>query len=190
MDPTILNLTQQPEELSKVHASDYYWYLRSPEFIKAFIAPLGDFVDEIGKPVLDVGCGEGYLAEHVMVSYCGFDGSDTAVMRAKRLRSGPGRRFYQGRLEDPDFTLGDFGTLVFGGLFSVLVKPERMVEFVNAYLDGYAASRFIVYDLERLDPSPLDEAFTLLKEYHADAGIKSKPDVYSKRQILSYERGA
>lgn len=185
MDETILNLTQQPGELSKIHADDYYWYLTSQAFIDAFIRPLGAIVDELGGPVLDVGCGEGCLVDHCTSDYMGFDGSDTAIERARRLRSRGA--FHLGRLESPDFDLGHFRTIVFGGIFSVLVKPDRAVEFVTEYCRGYGAERFVVYDLERLDLTPFDEAFGPQLTFYRQSAVIDLQDVKRHRKIVAYE---
>lgn len=185
MDADILNLNQQPEELTKVHATDYYWYLRSKPFIETFISRIGMVVNILGDSVLDVACGEGYLAGECDVRYAGFDGSDEAIRKARE--SHPDKQFEVGRLESPDFGLGQFDAVVFGGVFSVLVKPERHAEFVAEYCKGYGAKWVIIYDLERLDMSPFDGHFQKVTSWSGNVDMHAEiGDVRTDRKIAVY----
>lgn len=187
---TILNLNQQSDELNEIHGEkDYYWYLRSPEFIEAFIKPLGGIVDSFGEPCLDVACGEGVLYDHVNVPYVGIEGSEAAIAKARRDR--PKATVMLGRMESPAVEpqpgkdRAEFGTIIFGGLLAVLVKPEHHVEFVNLYRQ-FNPRRFIIYDLERTDTSFLDKAFRRTHEFHGVANLKKIIDVKRRRKILVY----
>ena len=182
---SVLNLVQTPRELDELYGSkDYYWYLRSPPFVDAFIKPMATIINEIGLPCLDVGCGEAVLFDHLKVPYVGIEGSASAIERANHCR--PTARIVRGRIESPVaiFPL-DFGTIVFGGLFSVLVKPDRQFDFINRYA-AFKPKFFIVYDLERTDTTQIDERFERILERHATAEIDLKPDVKRHRKILVY----
>jgi len=185
----MLNINQSPDTLDEIHGEmDYYWYLRSPAFIKAFIKPLGELVNSFGDVCLDVGCGEGVLFDHVKVTYYGIEGALEAVKKARRDR--PTAMVMHGRIEAPPDVLdgSSIGTIVFGGLLSVLVKPECHAKFASLYR-RFQPQRFIVYDLERLDTSHLDAAFRRVSEFHAVAEIDGIEDVKKARKILVYEYG-
>lgn len=209
---SVLNLVQTPRELDELYGSkDYYWYLRSPPFVEAFIKPMATVINEIGLPCLDVGCGEAVLFDYLKVPYAGLEGSSSAIERANYCR--PSARVIHGRIEAPVATLlthfrrdvpvgldsaisgrieppiaivpPEFGTIVFGGLFSVIVNPERQVDFISRYA-AFKPQFFIVYDLERTNTDRIDLRFSRILERHATAEIHLKPDVKRHRKILVY----
>lgn len=182
---SVLNLVQTPRELDELYGSkDFYWYLRSPPFVDAFVKPMAEIINEIGLPCLDVGCGEAVLFDHLKVRYAGMDGSASAIERARKCR--PLASIVSGRIESPESLLpSEFGTIVFGGLFSVLVKPECQVAFIERYA-AFNPQFFIVYDLERTDTSRIDERFELVRSVHATAAMKLEPDVKRHRKIRLY----
>ena len=181
----MLSLVQSLENLNHVYEDDYYWYLRSPEFRRVFLVPLGIIVDGLGLPCLDVGCGEGQLGDHVSkVCYSGFDGSDVAIQRARENL--PVADLRVGRIESPPDFDGDFGTVVFGGLFQVLVAQEQQVEFLEIYRERYRAVNFVVYDLFSLDTSRIDESYSLMMHYEARADMALTPAVKLHRKIRVY----
>lgn len=186
MTTQLLNINQSPDELAKVHSDDYYWYLRSEPFIRAFIWPLGDAVNRIGKPCLDVGCGEGYLHDFVHVPYFGFDGSATAIQKAIEAR---GDHFTVGRMESPHVPAGFVpGVVVFAGIFHVLVKKGRRTELVELYRERFPSlSHMVICDLELLDQGEFDSRYRLLSSLHATADCPGVIEVKRRRKILIYE---
>ena len=189
MTKSWLNLDQPPEELRQVHDTDYYWYLRSAPFRRAFIEPLTDRVNRLSLPVLDVGCGEGYLLQEARVPYLGLDGSESAIQKARQVYGAA--RFTLGRLEDPQLPVDfDFGTVVFGGIFSVLVKRAHYVDLVELYRGLTPKLQYLViYDLETLDTQAFDDKYRRLSSYHASAyGLPEDfQEVKKHRKILTYQ---
>ena len=185
MHKEVLNIVQSPAELSEMYGKeDRYWYLSSQPFIEAFIKPMAVIVNGIGLPVLDAGCGEGILGSYCQVPYVGFDGSNSALDRGRKRN--PQLDLRIGRIESPELLLpSDFGTIVFGGLFSVLVKPECQVAFIERYA-AFKPQFFIVYDLERTNTDRIDLRFSRITERHATADIELQPDVKRHRKILVY----
>lgn len=191
----LLNVNQSPEELEQVHgAADYYAYLRSPEFVEAFTRPVADIVNRLGKPVLDAGCGDGALAEHVSVAYAGFDGSAAAVARLQARHATPdggcGVLAWVGRLEEPR-PAGAFPTVVFSGILEVLVRPEARVPLLELYRRTYRAEHFVICDLERLDTSAIEARYgpPLEETHRVAANPGGLPDVKLRRKILLYAAG-
>lgn len=185
MSPDILNINQSAEEVNENYGEkDYYWYLRSLEFRKAFLEPLGDVVNYYGKSCLDVGCGEGQLGDYVKGHYVGFDASEAAIKRG--IARNPNLNLFVGRFENPVVGLGPFDVIVFGGVLSVLIKPAHRVELVQTYLSFYDARYAIVYDLENLDTAELDRNFWLLEHHHFQADPLPIDPVKLTRKVLVY----
>jgi SAM-dependent methyltransferase len=184
MTPDFLNINQTAEEVNDNYGEkDYYWYLRSPEFRKAFLEPLGKTVDYYGKSCLDVGCGEGQLADYVTCRYTGFDASREAIQRG--LKRNPKLNLFVSRLEDPP-PLPNYDVIVFGGILSVIIKPQYRVELVRNYIKYYEAKYAIVYDLENLDASSLNVHFQRLEERHMKSDPLPIDPVKLTRKILVY----
>lgn len=164
---------------------DYYWYLHSEQFQTVFLKPLASLINSFGEPCLDVGCGEGWLAEYVTVPYTGVEGSTVAVETARSRF--PDREFFYGRIESPLKTLlgSQFRTIIFGGILDVLVNKENYVDFLELYLIFYPA-RFVIYDLERLDTSEIDRRFNLLEKFHGSVEVGGIPEVKRHRKVLVY----
>lgn len=183
----LLNLDQSPAELNDIYgARDYYWYLRSEPFQKAFLKPLASLINAIGKPCLDVGCGEGQLAEFLSVPYLGMDGSENAIAKAEvRYQSQTWRNFIVRRFESGP-PPGNFPTVVFGGVLSVLIKPECRVKFVESFL-ACGMTAFVVYDLSNLETKDIDKRFHKQILIEAVADIEGIEDVKKKRKIVYYE---
>lgn len=193
---SLLNLNQSQEELDKVYSGNYYWYLRSWEFREKFLIPLGDLINKLGLPVLDVGCGEGQLATYVAVRYHGIDCSAVAIERASSLAYSNGvstepekslRTFCVARFEDFYSPEVKAKTVVFGGLFSVLIKPERYLDFIQLYIERFDPSYFIIYDLERTDLTEVNKHFHIIYEHHAVADLPSLQEVKRYRKFLCYK---
>lgn len=190
----MLHLDQSPARLDEVHGvMDYYDYLRAPEFVETFLKVLAGEIDNLGLPCLDVGCGEALLADLVAVPYVGLDGSTAAIAKA-RQRS-PQAQLLVGRIEDPPEKLTDpqlfprFGTLVFGGLLHVLVRADRQRDFAEFYRQRFGVGYLVVYDLETLVTTALDQAYTRLVAYHARIPrerFPHLPPVKLARKILVY----
>jgi SAM-dependent methyltransferase len=191
--PEWLNINQPPEELASMYgAEDRYWYLRSSEFGEAFLSRIGWIVDKIGVRTLDVGCGEGQLRPHVIGRYTGIDGSETAVATARKRHGHlPATFFSVERFEQyKPSPVND--VIVFGGVLSVLIRPEYRTKFIRHYCKhGMASSpsfprHFIVYDLEILDTTDIENEFKLVNEQHQTAHIDGIPDVKKHRKIQVY----
>jgi len=169
----------------------YYWYLHSPEFRDRFLKPLGWICSSLGTRVLDVGCGEGWLADHVSIPYFGLDLSKIAIARANELRSRTGRgQFHQRALEDlPWDGCPRASVVVFGGILEVMVKPEFRSDLINAYQQMTESNYTLVYDLERLQMGSIED-HELISEYHAEAypGIQTSrlETEKARRKILVY----
>lgn len=164
---------------------DYYWYLYSKQFQTAFLKPLANVVNLLDEPCLDVGCGEGWLAERIDVPYVGIEGSTIAVETARSHF--PGKEFLYGRIESPlTWAFGrSFGTVVFGGILDVLVAKESYIEFLESYLI-FSPAHFIIYDLERLDTHEIDKRFRLVEKFHGSAEVEGIPEVKKHRKVLVY----
>jgi 2-polyprenyl-3-methyl-5-hydroxy-6-metoxy-1,4-benzoquinol methylase len=80
-----------------------------------------------GVSVLDVGCGDGRLADHLpaSASYTGMDLSDAAIHRAQ-ARTGPGRRFLCGDIMDEVRESADI--VVLNEVLYFAPSPEAMLE--------------------------------------------------------------
>lgn len=158
----------------------YYAYMKSVPFRLTFLKRVGDVCAVCGGPVLDVGCGEGWLADYVPpdVRYVGIDGSATAIRTAGRLHLG--REFHKVRfedLEDPDMPVGEFRTVVFGGMLDVLVKPGRRLEVLESYREKFGAEFIVVYDLARLDTSPFRKRYGLVASHEVRIDPSEYPEL-------------
>lgn len=186
-----LNLNQTPDELRELYGErDYYYYLRSPQFCRAFIKPTAQVVNSLGRGVLDVGCGEGYLADHVTVRYLGIDGSVTAIERARERRSNIAGAFRVDRFEEPTI-IGVYPTIVLSGILEVLIKPEHRVSLIQHYINRFSTEYVVICDLERLDETALRAEFREpLIESHLIADSLSERDVEEvkrKRKLLVFK---
>ncbi len=173
---------------------DYYWYLKSEQFIKAFLKPIAGIINSAGEPCLDVACGEAILADLVTVPYWGFDGSEIAINKARIRISNTDPSKIQtnsitlgiGRIEQPTAT-GEYGTIVFGGVMEVLIKPDKRVPLLEMYQEKYRAKRFIIYDLERLDTTEIEQRYGKpVIELHGCTNVPYIVDVKNHRKILVY----
>lgn len=188
-----LNLDQSPLELARLYdKEDYYWYLRSQPFMKAFVLPLAGFVNQYADSCLDVGCGEGQLGQALedvsdceFADYHGFDGSVKSIDRGKRVYNW--MKLTVGRIEDPPDYGRSFDCVVFGNLLKVLVKPECQVELVDYYKNRYSPRYLFVYDLEVTDLSNLDKKYRTLFSYHSEVVMDGIDEVKKKRKIVGYK---
>lgn len=182
-----LNINQSPEELNEIYYDDYYWYLKSQPFKDAFLKPLGLIIDSLGDYVLDVGCGEGQLAEFVnATNYVGIDGSEVAINKAEFFHNRPFELFFQDRIEDPH-VVGLFDTIVFGGLLHVLIAKENHIEFIQMYIDRYDSNHFIIYDLADLDTDHIKSEFKMIRTLFARAEVEGLQEIKKRRKIEVYQ---
>lgn len=187
MTPTsVLNLNQSPDELRDVYDRNYYRYLDSPEFHETFLTPIGQIVDSFGQPVLDVGCGEGQLSDHILSPYLGIDGSETAIKKAIEKRATDRKRFQFERFETYQNGREWFGTVVFGGIMEVLVKPDYRVPLMMQYAERFATDQFVIYDLERLDTSLIEQKYKLIHRQSLSVVIDNLEDVKKHRKIMVF----
>lgn len=177
-------------QLDATYSRDYYWYLGSPEFHRAFLLPLADCINTLGLPVLDVGCGKGWLATLVEVPYTGFDGSLEAVIAAKQRAKTRSHRscFAVARVEDVPY-LGKCPTLVFGNVLWYLANLEYYGWLLSQYCRVYQPAWVIVYDLQRLDEERVLDCprLKLVKRYAASAHLRGVEEVKRHRKILVYQ---
>ena len=159
---TYLNHNLSQDHLDKTYQSDYYWYLKSPEFSQTFLKPLGNICNELGGHVLDVGCGEGQLYRHINVEYTGIDASSIAIERAKETWPGD---FRVARFET--WEEQGFDTVVFGGVLSVIVLPTMYISFIRKF----GGSHFIIYDLQKLDTTDIDKRWECIHSIEAKADL-------------------
>lgn len=195
MNTSILNLNQTPSELDRLYGKqDYYWYLRSPEFQKAFLEPLGLIVAKYGKTCLDVGCGEGQLGNHVpaSVQYIGVDSSSNALVRGHK--SNPNLHLRQGRIENPssfatrNLNLYRFDVVLFGNILKVIISENKQVELFELYQQWFSPIYFIVYDLEIASTIRLDMTYQRIEEHHLQSEpLKDVEPVKLNRKILVYK---
>ena len=179
--------TDIPEErLEEMYSGeDYYWYLKSPEFKETFLEPLADIINSIGEPVLDVGCGEGWLAELITVPYVGIDGSGAAIDTA--TLSFPQKTFAVGRIEYPVPLWGNANTLLLGNILYLLIKRNHFIDFIDLYRECFDLEWVIVYDLQNLDTSSLEAEYKRVSKVEASAPLKLKPDIKRHRKIEVYK---
>ena len=186
---TCLNVDLSPAELADVHGErDYYRYLRSPAYVEGVLRPVADAIVHFGSSCLDAACGEGLLADLLPshLCYAGFDGSATAVERSRARR--PDLTWLIGRIEAPPALAGPFRVLALGGVMEVLVKPEARVDLVRMYSDRFGCRHLALWDLERLDTTPLTLAFGRPKhERRLFADIVGEAEVKKHRKLLVYE---
>lgn len=186
MTTSILTEVIPQERLHEIYATEYYWYLKSEPFVNAFLRPLANEVNSRGASCLDVCCGEGQLSPLIDGRYMGIDASETAIQLARIKHN---RAFSVATLEtyatdgkEPP----NFDTVVFGGVFQVLIKPDRYVELLERYL-AFAPKQFVIYDMEHLDASSIDARFKLVHEHHATVDMPTVQDVKRSRKVLVYE---
>lgn len=178
---------------------DYYWYLKSDEFQRAFLQPLGNFAKTLGDSVLDVGCGEGWLWPHVKpMRYLGIDASEDAIRTAEKTHeqkttAPPNPDWLHCRFEDytkdkrPWFM--EFDVVVFGGILDVLVREEHRRELIDHYIKETNCKHIIIYDLQRLNASFMD-GFHLEAEVHNTVDMTDIVWVKRHRKILIYKVAA
>lgn len=187
----MLNINQPPTELEQLYGEkDYYWYLRSAPFREMFLTPLGLCIAALPgvESVLDVGCGEGQLGDHINppIRYTGFDGSVSAIARG--LSYSPGKDLRLGRMEHPEVTVqSHYDVVVLGGLLSVLVKPEHHMDFVEMYLHFFTPSYLAIYDLQRLDTYTLDTTFPAAHRYASEVTLEGIEPVKRLRKFIIYK---
>lgn len=181
-----LNLNQPTAELNEVHATDYYWYLRCSAFVESFLKPLAGLVNWYQGACLDVGCGEGLLGDLIRsdLGYLGLDGSEIAIGKARQRN--PHRPYAVARLEDPQGHMlleQKYGTVVFGGIMSVLIKPDCRSKLVSYYRERFGARQILIYDLSELDVSTFLPEYQPTLVHTAVADVDVSPEVKRKRSI-------
>lgn len=181
--------------LEEIHTTDYYWYLRSKEFVNKFLFPIAYWASDRGNNLLDVGCGEGIIGDlyegmdHAL-EYVGIEGSIEAVRKANERNSTLDIR--QGRIEKPTETINPkerFDVIVFGGILEVIVKDGRRLEFVETYIDLYGASYIIVYDLMRLDLTQFNSRYVRVEYLEDITATEVEPEVKRHRKCAMYYVG-
>lgn len=192
----LMNVNQTPEELNSIYREDYYWYLKSPQFRETFLKPLGETVKKYGRSCLDVGCGEGWLADYVSGRYVGVDGSEVAILKAVKsiYPTTSQKKFCISRIEEPHIDWFPQGwhfpdVIVFGGIFSVLVARESHLDLLKLYQDTFQdmPEVFIIYDLQDLDTSHIEAKYTLIDQYFASVDMPHlQPDCKRHRKILTF----
>lgn len=172
------------QRLDEMYTEDYYWYLRADEFRSKFLQPIGTWVSKNGGPVLDVGCGEGWLAEYIDTPYAGIEGSTIAVQRATEYH--PTKQFYHANIIDPP-DLGEFKTAVFGGILHCLIKQEYHSSFLEAYRAKYGLQYMVIYDLSIADWSALDSAYLLVTSWVGSVAVPGINRTKRNRKVGIYQ---
>jgi len=165
---------------------DYYWYLHCPEFERRFLKPLGSLVDQLGSCCLDVGCGEGWLCDHIDTSqYYGIDASEKAIQTARRLH--PEGTFDVARFEtyanESDRT---FAVVIFGGLLWLHVEPDSYVPLLQMYAERFCTTYIVVYDLVPLQTEVIERHFNLVREFQDYADVPKIKKIKRRRKIQVY----
>lgn len=95
-------------------SAQYFAWHPAPPFWNDYVGPLA------GRgPLLDVGCGDGWIAEHIDV-YTGIDGSAAAVERAKSLS----RNVVHGSVDERlPFEDGSFGAILLKDILEHVEDP-------------------------------------------------------------------
>lgn len=166
------------------NVEDYYWYLRSDSFVETFLKPIGEIVNRLGLPCLDVCCGEGQLSPHVGVPYAGFDASPHAIREAIKNYGGKDKRFCVSRLETY-INDGAWGTIVFGGILNCLVNRGSHIPLIRTLANRHT-KYIVIYDLEKFDHQHLNEEFYLIQEIHGRAEVDGLEETKLRRKILVY----
>lgn len=197
MDDGILLRNQSDEFLDGIYGGrDYYWYLRSDAFKENFLRPLGRQVDDIGGTCVDIGCGEGSLAEFVDGDYLGLDASRSAILKAKERF--PDSLFYCCRLEDirglpllrpwPMTSPCKVGPVVLGGILYCLIRPEYYVPLLEEFEAIFKPTHFVLYDLWRLDTTAIAQRFgEPIHISHMACSVAGVEAVKCKRKIEVYQ---
>jgi len=185
MTCSVLSIDQSPTELDRIYEENYYSYLHSPEFHRAFLSVVGLFATQHGSRCLDVGCGEGWLAPYVLSDYVGIDGSSVAIYRAKRNNLSH-KEFHVRRIESPGLRDYRFDLAIFGNLFTVNVKAEAQRDFLRMYIKQFSLKYFILYDLQQLDTSQIDATFQRVCYYEASVDVPSLQEIKRHRKVLVY----
>jgi hypothetical protein len=187
-----LNIDDSPETLDHIHGDEDRWaYLRSPEFVEAFVRPVAAICNRLDDPILDVGCGDGILGDHIdLAPYFGFDGSQAAILRGLTRKGRRPAALWVARFEEPPPSHSWFNawTVVLSGILEVLVKPECRVPMLETYRERFKVRHFVVCDLERLDTSAIEARYgPPVEEMHRVAtGPAGVPEVKRRRKILVY----
>jgi SAM-dependent methyltransferase len=187
----ILKNNQTEEQLARMYGEeDYYWYLRSHQFSETFLKEIGRIVNHFPGAVLDIGCGEGQLAEHITVPYTGIDACQEAIYKAQARFAAENRTFGVVRLENFEAEIlgGPFDTIVFGGILEVLVAPDQRLRLVQHYMEKYDATCLIVYDLLRFNDTFLRDEYDRIFKTTGKVDVPEIIPQKRKRQILVYRR--
>lgn len=194
IDSAVLNINQTTQELDGIYSRDYYWYLGSHEFENRFLIPISCVVNNVllAQSCLDVGCGEGQLSKFIRGRYLGVDACEVAIARARvkcaeNWADRIGHSFKVGRFESPrSFIDQKFDVVVFGNIFEVLVKPEHRMAFIAEYIQLTECRHFIIYDLMRLDTSPMESKYHLIQLYQSTADLVGIEDTKRHRKIMVF----
>ena len=176
---------QSTERLDQAYGPEqYYAYHGSPEFREAFLKPLAEQVNKIGGTCLDLGCGEGWLADYVTCNYIGMDASEVAIETA--LERHPDKDFCVGRLEIFAEMRYGLTSIIFGNILWLLIKPQHYVDFIQAYLDAFQPSHFIIYDLLPLKTAAIAARWERTWVYTMQVDMPDLPPVKRTRKIEVY----
>lgn len=189
MNTSVLKRDQERESLDDMYRSGYYNYLENYQYHKHFLEVVGRFPNY--NSCLDVGCGTGQLAYHMpeSVRYLGFDASQHAINLArKRLGHLGNLQFEVARLEELDRIArwGRFELVVFGGILHYLVNPEFHLKIVQDYIGCCKPAYLAIYDLQRLDTRPFDQAFNRVLSYQKTIHIPGLERAKCQRKIAIY----
>lgn len=128
-------MTRPIEGNSSASVTASYYDKLAPLYDQTYSDPISDaenhavadvLRENVGRKILDVGCGTGILLDLVDVEdYVGFDISQGMVARAKSKH--PDRNFFVGDMHDLTFSDNSFDTIVcLFGTFSYSLAPEQL----------------------------------------------------------------
>ena len=171
------------DHLNQTYEDDYYAYLRSDAFKDTFMAKIGHHIRT--KSVLDVGCGEGQLAEFVGGSYIGIDGSAVAIANAIETYKGDHSKYFEvGRIENPP-KLGHVQVVVFSAILDFMVEPESYIPLFDMYAQLYQPEMFIICDLVRGEFAELKKVYKpKYKDWVATVEYDGIPDIKKTRKVI------
>lgn len=180
--------------LNKAWKDGYYDYLESDEFSNVFLSEIASICNNIGDPVLDIGCGTAKILELLEVPYFGIDISTAAINKAKQRRSFkcPHKQaclLNTNFLEPEYINIKNKHTIIFGGLLSVIISKKHHVDFIELWRRKAKATNFVIYDLDRVDTDILKLKYGEPKEEiykKVTPPIQNIPVEKSSRKIIYF----
>jgi len=180
--------------LDKIYGDNvnYYAYFDDAEMVEKGWRPVGDWMAaKWGNrnkrvSILDVGCGVGtpLRAFGFDYSYHGFDGSASAIKRARALWAGNNATFEVARVDEFK-TDNRFDIVIFGSMDYLLMGGAR-VQFIEHFLAMTGAPYFVFMDLEKRKTDDLAAKYSRLYMQSFSVAVENIPEVKKHRRIEIY----